>query len=264
MKLNQFFDGGGGHPPALRRPYPVAAPLPPKAEPEALLSPLALANFESITADVREICQAATDKPLASAAEHAQLSELLAKGKQAEKGLEALRKAAVEPYNVKVKAVNGKFRPVTDALAAGIERGKVLLLAWTKKEQARIEREALEAQRRQEEAAKAEAEAAAAAEAAETPEQRGEALALAEAASERQMVAQVEAPRPAARGVRTDSGTSSLTSRWTHTVVRPELVPRQYLVVDEKAIRAAVAAGVRSIPGVSIHEEEGISIRTAR
>ena len=44
-------------------------------------------------------------------------------------------------------------------------------------------------------------------------------------------------------------------------VVDPMTVPREYLVVDEKAIRAAVRAGVREIAGVRIYEDVEMAVR---
>lgn len=49
--------------------------------------------------------------------------------------------------------------------------------------------------------------------------------------------------------------------RWVFRVTNELLVPRQYLVVDEKLIRAAVKDGVREIPGVEVYEEDVISVR---
>jgi hypothetical protein len=51
------------------------------------------------------------------------------------------------------------------------------------------------------------------------------------------------------------------TKRWVHSVTDSSLVPREYLIVDETAIRKAIADGVRSIPGVDIRQEESISLR---
>lgn len=52
-----------------------------------------------------------------------------------------------------------------------------------------------------------------------------------------------------------------LTKRWTFEVEKPYDVPRAYLVVDETAIRKAVADGARSIPGVRIFQTESITVR---
>ncbi len=43
--------------------------------------------------------------------------------------------------------------------------------------------------------------------------------------------------------------------KWTFEIVDPNQVPNGYWVVDEGAIKAAIASGVRDIPGVRIYEE---------
>ena len=48
---------------------------------------------------------------------------------------------------------------------------------------------------------------------------------------------------------------------WTHTVTDPMLVPRKYLVVNEKLIADAVKAGERSIDGVKIFEDFDTRVR---
>ncbi len=52
-----------------------------------------------------------------------------------------------------------------------------------------------------------------------------------------------------------------ITKRWVFEVTDAHLVPREYLVVDEKKIREAVSTGTRLIPGVRIYQESGLTIR---
>jgi hypothetical protein len=54
---------------------------------------------------------------------------------------------------------------------------------------------------------------------------------------------------------------ASATTRWVHRVVDPEKVPRQYLMVNDAAIKAAIAGGTRHIPGVEIYEDVRTAIR---
>lgn len=61
--------------------------------------------------------------------------------------------------------------------------------------------------------------------------------------------------------VRSDSAVSSAVPVWKHEVIDAGAVPRQYLIVDEMAIRAAIKAGIREIPGVRIFEEMEMRIR---
>ncbi len=43
--------------------------------------------------------------------------------------------------------------------------------------------------------------------------------------------------------------------KWTFEIVDRNQVPNGYWTIDEAAIRADVAGGVREIPGVRIYEE---------
>ena len=61
--------------------------------------------------------------------------------------------------------------------------------------------------------------------------------------------------------VRSDSAVSSAVPVWKHEVIDAKLVPREYLIVDELAIRAAIKAGIRDIPGVRIFEEMEMRVR---
>lgn len=55
---------------------------------------------------------------------------------------------------------------------------------------------------------------------------------------------------------------SGTRKHWTFNVTNEKLVPREYLMIDPRLIRAAVQAGVRQIPGVEIYEETRIAIKT--
>ena len=57
------------------------------------------------------------------------------------------------------------------------------------------------------------------------------------------------------------SGVKGATKRWTHEVTDATKVPSEYLMVDEKKIREAIATGVREIPGVRIFQADGLTIR---
>ena len=49
--------------------------------------------------------------------------------------------------------------------------------------------------------------------------------------------------------------------KWKGEVTKPEDVPRQYLMVNQAAIDAAIKGGVREIPGVRIFEDVRTAIR---
>lgn len=58
------------------------------------------------------------------------------------------------------------------------------------------------------------------------------------------------------------SGVKATASRkWVHEITDPQSVPRQYLMVNEAAIKAAISGGERAIPGVRIFEDVRTAIR---
>jgi len=56
-------------------------------------------------------------------------------------------------------------------------------------------------------------------------------------------------------------GSATMKTAWDFQVVDENLVPREYLVVDEKKIRAVVKAGIRNIPGVRIYQDDKLAVR---
>jgi len=67
--------------------------------------------------------------------------------------------------------------------------------------------------------------------------------------------------REAARVVSSGGALASASTKWTHEVLDPSLVPRNYLMVNDGAVKAAVAGGLRNIPGVRIFETVRTAIR---
>lgn len=61
---------------------------------------------------------------------------------------------------------------------------------------------------------------------------------------------------------RTDSGTSHIRKEWIFEITDPKKIPREYMKVDEQAIRKAVKAGIREIVGVRIYQETKIIYRS--
>jgi hypothetical protein len=62
---------------------------------------------------------------------------------------------------------------------------------------------------------------------------------------------------------RLDSGRSSFQRKfWTYEMVDKSLLPREYLKVNEAAIRDAIKMGVRDIPGVRIFEDSKTIFKT--
>ena len=72
----------------------------------------------------------------------------------------------------------------------------------------------------------------------------------------------IVAPRKA-DPVRTESGSASTRMVWKWKIDDAKQVPRNYLMVDFKAVEQALKAGIREIRGISIFEEADVRIRTA-
>lgn len=226
-----------------------------------IFSPQEVAHYEQLTSDVETINRAVDKLVLRTQADAIKVHELLTDVKRTQVHIEKIRREQVDPLNDQVRAYNATWKPRTEKLAtleAGLKRK---LLAFQQAERERIAREQEAARKKQEEAQRREAEALARAEAAKNSRSRAKALADAQEQTQALMEARLEEPMDAPTGIRTDLGTSSTRMRWTFKVSDPAQVPARFLIVDEKAIRRAVAEGAREIPGVAIYEEEVLATR---
>lgn len=184
-----------------------------------------------------------------------------------EKRIEETRKALVGPLNAQVKEINDYAKKIMAPLAEAETHLKKQLGGYEA---------ILEKQRREEfekaEKARKEAEAKAAEEARIKREEAEMAAMLLDdsEAQEVTAVAEVEIERQAAEVQmlhRTNvkeieaKKVSGASKPWTFEVVDYDQVPREYLMVDEKAIRQAIRDGNREIAGVRIFQETRISFR---
>lgn len=166
---------------------------------------------------------------------------------------EGLRKSLTAPVNLHLKKLNGMFKPLTEALTAAEAGLKKQILDFRTRQQ---DIAAEQAERvRQEQARMAMADASRRAEAAETAEEarsiRAEAVDQVKAI---QTADAYVAPPARAAGV-------SVRTLWDWEVVDLAQVPIEFIEVDGAAIRKAIAAGVRSIPGVKIFQRESVAVR---
>lgn len=170
---------------------------------------------------------------------------------ETKKQVENRRKWFVKPLNDHVKAINDWFHGIAAPLeqADSILRGKVLRYRQ-EEERKRREEEARLRRLAEEEARK----------------RREEAEAAAKAAGEAPPEPELFAPPPVvvvpqmARTTKADFGAVQARKTWEFEIVDESQVPREFLMVNEKAIRAAVKAGVRNIPGVRIFETETLAV----
>jgi hypothetical protein len=157
---------------------------------------------------------------------------------ETKKSHEERRQFLVRPLNNHVSAINEMFKRF---LAPAVEADRILrgkISAFRTEQQ----RTRLEEQRRVNEAA-----AAIQARLAEEAAAEGVAAPV--------VMAPTVLPPPAT------IGNANMRKVWKFDVLEDDLVPREYMTVDETLIRKAVAAGVRDIPGVRVYLDEQIAIR---
>lgn len=162
--------------------------------------------------------------------------------KKASKKIEDARKGYVGPLNEHVREVNALAAEVRAPLERAEAALKKQLNAYAAQQE--LDRRKAEEKARQEAAAEQErlnAEAAAGVEAPVVPE-----VVMPETVS----------------AVRTASGTAFMQGHWTFEVTDLSKVPAEFLMLDEKKIRAAIKTGTRSIPGLNIFEQKSVAIRS--
>ena len=154
------------------------------------------------------------------------------------KAIEERRKEYVGPINEHLKAVNTAFGVFTDPLneANTVNRDKVLAY---RAEQERQRQEQARINRLREEAARAEMEL------------NGE-------LSEPVGLVQVAEEAPARYRTETGMLGTAKTKKWE--VIDLRLVPLEYLIIDAAKIGKVVRAGIPSIPGIRIYEQEGLRV----
>ena len=201
-------------------------------------------QYQTLAGGALELLEHANGIVITDDQEDAAAKEFLVQVSTARKRWEELRHWFSDPLERQKKAIIARFKadaaPVEEA--ERIVRAKVAVYYREKQEAARREQERLRklAEKRQERVvAKAEA--------------RGE-----EAPAPIIPLPTVEAP---AKTTRTAEGSVTMRTVWKFEVTDPQAVPREYLIVNEKAIGAVVKAGVRQIPGVRIYEVEEVAVR---
>lgn len=180
----------------------------------------------------------------------AKLAERRVRVKQLLKDIEDRRKRIVEPIKKEAAAVDAEARSWSDPLKDYDKRAERMLLSFDRLREER--RRAAEAENEQRRIKAAELQQAA--------ERAGNVEGAQQAALEIHR-AEVEAPRGPVSGYKTDSGTTFKRTDWKCEVVDASLLPREYLIPDEKKLAAAVKSGVREISGCNIFEAESLVVR---
>lgn len=166
----------------------------------------------------------------------------------AAKGTEDARAKTKQPFLDAGKMIDATFKAVSDPLLALKKRIEGKIGEYQRKVEAEERRRREEeARRAAEDAAKKEAEA-------QTKDALDEAIeAHAEAAKAKAAVA---APPQEIARARGDFGSVATTrTAWKHEITNATKIPREYLMPNDAAIKAAVKAGVREIAGIRIYQE---------
>jgi hypothetical protein len=61
--------------------------------------------------------------------------------------------------------------------------------------------------------------------------------------------------------IKVEDGQMYTQKKWDFDIDQSELIPVEYMSIDEKKIKEAIANGVRNIPGVQIFEKEELVMR---
>ncbi len=211
----------------------------------------------------KELITVAGDFKITDEASAGRASDLIKQIQTAWGGIEEQRDGMVRPHNEVVSGYNGRFKSMILVPLKETEKLlKGLLKQWNLTEQARVAKEAA-AQRQKE------AEERQAWETAEL-ERRREAEALGKpppdpikppppAPAPPPPPAPAPPPAEPSKITRGEYGsTATITENWKYEVTRVEDVHRQFLMVDDKAIRAAIKDGRRVISGLRIWDDGNV------
>jgi hypothetical protein len=163
--------------------------------------------------------------------------------KKIAKAVEEARKSYTAPINQHITSVNGLAKEVSAPLDDALRH----LTGQLNQYSAKVELE----RRKAEEEARRQAQA---------EQKRLDAEAKA-AGVEAPLVPEVIPAKEEPTTIRTEAGTSYQRKTWTFEVEALDKVSREYLVLNESMVRAAIKNGVRTIPGLKIFETSSTVIR---
>lgn len=177
--------------------------------------------------------------------------------KKIENLIEDKRKEITKPILDEKKEIDDFAKSLTNELSSSIKGLRDQILNYEKEEERKRQEElkqiAAENARKMAEIAKQEAELKAKQLADEMPT-------LAEA--EALMSAKREQEQMQAKAIEVASAKpNNLRKVWTYKIMDLTKVPLEYMIVNEKAVKAAIAEGKREIAGLEIFQEEQLVIR---
>ena len=178
------------------------------------------------------------------------------------KNMEAKRKQYTAPLLESKKAIDDDFKKMSEPLANAEAAIKKKIGAFHDEEERRLAAERAKAfeeeRKRQEEELRK--QAANEMQTASESEKEQKEQEIQQMAASSAQVAQNAAATEQDK-IKGSTGTASVSKHWTYEVVDEAKIPRAFLVVDSAAIRRAVSAGEREIPGLRIFQETRVSSR---
>lgn len=226
-----------------------------------------LAKFNQLQADLTVFVAPVKQIAVINKATSEQASSTLREVKSFERKVEELRKQLVGPLNEQVKRINEFAKTITAPLSDAERHIKAQLLEFErvleKEREAERAKEAEERKKREAEALaliQEQAEEVKAIAESESPEMAAALQAKAAADATRIAFEAKKAHWDASKDIAANK-VDGVRRTWKFEVEEPGKVPVEFLSVDEKKIKAAVAYGVRDIPGVRIFQEASIAVR---
>lgn len=212
-----------------------------------------------IRTSIERVLVVARELAVDSEASRDTAADLLAQIRRAKRAAESRRVELVKPHNDHVSSVNAFFKGVVQPMALADATLERRILAWNAEQRRKADEAAREAERQRKESERLLREAEDAERAGKAD--AGELLDRAVASEESATSAQASARTPA-RVIPTVAGTVGERKKpWTYREVDLAKVPREYLCLEAGAVRRAINAGVREIPGLEIYQEEGLAVR---
>lgn len=149
------------------------------------------------------------------------------------KRIEELRQFFVKPLNDHVKQINASFKQASIPLETIEKEVKDKMMKYRRIEAEKLEKER---QRKLKEAEKLKTES--------LKEER---------------IEQAQSIKQETK-IESESGAVRARKVWKFELINANEIPREYLMVNETAIRRAVLEGAREIPGVRIYEDEVLGV----
>ena len=225
---------------------------------------LAIPNPVDLITKAHSLAQRVHDAPMQTREHASELSDAKKSIRALSKKIEDDREQIIRPLLDTVARVKAKYEPALTDCKAALRECDTRLLEFAQAEARRVEEARAESMRKlQEEIAAREALESQAVAIAAKADEAGDSdtaaaiiesvLAVPEPVAERIM---------AAAPLRGEFGSvSSIRRNWTWQLDDARLLPREYLIPDEKAINGAIRDGAREIPGLRIFQRESISTR---